>query len=450
MTNLDPTGTNQTFNWKQFLASALAGLSSGLGTAGQGQGFGPGFAQGQMAWQQQQGELQRQRMVQQQFEMQRQQFEEQQRRAQAEQAQKETAKRQIAALLGGAPNNGRPGGPGRSAILGGYTPDQSALLQTSADIDPMGTLGMLTEQAFKQPSAAEPPVVKDFYEGGQVVQKQWNPQTGTWEQVGAGPRWQPQQAADGGPKTSLVPFYTTDAQGKIHMFQPTASGVPVEVQLPPGMSPTKPLSFQDLGTSIVGVQPLGGQPAMSLPKDIAGAAEQKTIGEATGKAKIDLPGVEANADYIKQTIQGLIDAPGREAATGTSGFFNPLLAYDGSERKDFLVRRDQLKGQAFLNAYDSLKGGGQITEVEGAKAEAAKARLDTAQSDAEFLAALKEFQVQVDKLVDLARKKAGGGVVPQNEQSTPASNAPAPGTIEGGYRFKGGDPANPSNWEKVN
>ena len=150
MTNLDPTGTNQTFNWKQFLASALAGLSSGLGTAGQGQGFGPGFAQGQMAWQQQQGELQRQRMVQQQFEMQRQQFEEQQRRAQAEQAQKETAKRQIAALLGGAPNNGRPGGPGRSAILGGYTPDQSALLQTSAEIDPMGTLGMLMEQAFKQ------------------------------------------------------------------------------------------------------------------------------------------------------------------------------------------------------------------------------------------------------------------------------------------------------------
>ena len=31
----------------------------------------------------------------------------------------------------------------------------------------------------------------------------------------------------------------------------------------------------------------------------------------------------------------------------------------------------------------------------------------------------------------------------------PSSRAPAPGTVKDGFRFKGGDPANPANWEKV-
>lgn len=31
----------------------------------------------------------------------------------------------------------------------------------------------------------------------------------------------------------------------------------------------------------------------------------------------------------------------------------------------------------------------------------------------------------------------------------PATASPQPGTVEGGYRFRGGDPANPSSWEPV-
>lgn len=39
--------------------------------------------------------------------------------------------------------------------------------------------------------------------------------------------------------------------------------------------------------------------------------------------------------------------------------------------------------------------------------------------------------------------------LPRVTENAAPSNAPAPGTVENGYRFKGGDPANPSSWERV-
>lgn len=39
------------------------------------------------------------------------------------------------------------------------------------------------------------------------------------------------------------------------------------------------------------------------------------------------------------------------------------------------------------------------------------------------------------------------GMIPRG--GAPASSGPAPGTIDGGFRFKGGDPKNPANWEQV-
>jgi hypothetical protein len=52
-----------------------------------------------------------------------------------------------------------------------------------------------------------------------------------------------------------------------------------------------------------------------------------------------------------------------------------LPSVDAARAATFL---DQIGGAAFLTAFETLKGGGQITEVEGEKATNAIARLSTA------------------------------------------------------------------------
>ena len=135
------------------------------------------------------------------------------------------------------------------------------------------------------------------------------------------------------------------------------------------------------------------------------AAAQKegaARGEASAAAEADL----AKADQFIDLLDMAINHPGREAATGLSSLFN-VAAIPGSERKDFLVLGQQLRGKNFLEAYQSLKGGGQITEIEGLKAEQAQSRLNEAQSEGEYLKALNEMKLLIAERKDLIRSKVG-------------------------------------------
>ncbi|NBW07801.1 MAG: hypothetical protein EBR82_07220 [Caulobacteraceae bacterium] len=51
--------------------------------------------------------------------------------------------------------------------------------------------------------------------------------------------------------------------------------------------------------------------------------------------------------------------------------------------------------------------------------------------------------------VDLRGALRGGGAAPAAKPAAAKPPAPAVGTVKGGYRFKGGDPASPSSWEQV-
>jgi hypothetical protein len=71
-----------------------------------------------------------------------------------------------------------------------------------------------------------------------------------------------------------------------------------------------------------------------------------------------------------------------------------------------------------LQAYETLRGTGQITEIEGAKATSAITRMRLAQSEKDFVQAAREFQDVIRRGVDRARSKAGVSGAPGVQRTT--------------------------------
>ena len=127
---------------------------------------------------------------------------------------------------------------------------------------------------------------------------------------------------------------------------------------------------------------------------------------------MDAPKAIAQAEESIRLVDDLLKAPGFKQAVGASRLLG-VQKVPGTAAKDFDIRLDQLKGQQFLQAFESLKGGGQITEVEGKKATDAIARMDAAGSEAEFTKAAREFQSVIRTGMERAKKaQTGGGATP--------------------------------------
>lgn len=94
---------------------------------------------------------------------------------------------------------------------------------------------------------------------------------------------------------------------------------------------------------------------------------------------------EAGKAVIPQTlgvaaIDALLSSPDLGAITGFKGTVNQFLEQFGAapEYSNLMSYVDQLRGLNFLEAYQQLKGGGPITDIEGKQASAARTRLDRA------------------------------------------------------------------------
>jgi hypothetical protein len=165
----------------------------------------------------------------------------------------------------------------------------------------------------------------------------------------------------------------------------------------------------------------GGKPVMPAQQDPAhqgqiaqAKAGGKETGEAQAQAGLDLPRVKDNASNALQIIDQMVGSedgktkahPGFESYVGAT--MTPGMRFvEGSETANFEKLLDQSKGGAFLEAFNSLKGGGQITEVEGKKATDAITRMNKAQSEKEFVKAAREYQGIIKKGVERAKIKTG-------------------------------------------
>ncbi|MBB5663261.1 hypothetical protein GGE68_001437 [Rhizobium leguminosarum] len=152
-----------------------------------------------------------------------------------------------------------------------------------------------------------------------------------------------------------------------------------------------PAKTVDLGNS-VGVIGPGGVQTNNIPKDLAGAEEQKALGKGQGEATITartaLPAAQQAATDVAAQVNRLKNDPDLPSVLGPIDSITPNLSA-GSNRVQSYI--NQLGGGAFLQARTLLKGGGQITDFEGKKAEQAYIRLNQAQSPEDFKAALDDF-----------------------------------------------------------
>ena len=103
--------------------------------------------------------------------------------------------------------------------------------------------------------------------------------------------------------------------------------------------------------------------------------------------------LDASSDYQAElSVQLIDDVLNSSDLAGVTGIIQGRMPARTQGQQDLLVKIEQLQGKAFLNAFESLKGGGAITEREGIAAQNAMARLQRAQSEEAYRAALKELR----------------------------------------------------------
>ncbi|UZB05544.1 hypothetical protein OM948_08845 [Xanthomonas citri pv. fuscans] len=153
-----------------------------------------------------------------------------------------------------------------------------------------------------------------------------------------------------------------------------------------------------------------GMRTQAAIQQAAGTERAKGQVEQQLKAQQELPGVIRTSDQAISLIDQALNHPGRATATGLSGTLDPRNYTPGTDARDFQVLLDQIKGGTFLQAFQSLKGGGAITEVEGKKAEQAIARLNTAQSDKAFKEALEDLKAVANSAKENALLRVQQGV----------------------------------------
>lgn len=216
------------------------------------------------------------------------------------------------------------------------------------------------------------------------------------------------QKRQGAGEYGLNPIWGTDAQGNPAFIQAGKSGTAIQGKLPPGFNIARDPIKVDMGTEWGFLDPQTRMLIKTVPKDVAGEKRAETIGKGQGEAQVALPGAEMNAQTMLKSLDEMAAHPGKKSAVGDFYGRLPEASLIG-EPKEFVNRLNQVKGQAFLKAFESLKGGGAITEQEGAKAAAAMERMNRATTEKEFDSAVADLRAVIAKGIEVQRTKASGG-----------------------------------------
>lgn len=149
--------------------------------------------------------------------------------------------------------------------------------------------------------------------------------------------------------------------------------------------------------------------------------QEGTVADAATQATLDLPKLRDQANNTLGVIAKIRAHPSLSARTGNSTLLPALRPED----VDFDVLVKQIGGGAFLEAIASLKGTGQITEIEGAKATEAVSRMQNQrQSQAGFMAAMNDYERIVRAGLTRAEKRAATAPARAGAPAGPRTQGP--------------------------
>ena len=136
-------------------------------------------------------------------------------------------------------------------------------------------------------------------------------------------------------------------------------------------------------------------------------SKNKELGKGSGEAAVSLQTAEDSYAYMTDVVSRLINHPGLKGVVGVPSVLG-LTHAPGTPEADFRALQAQVAGGVFLRAFQDLKGGGHITEIEGNQAKESLARMSAAQTQEGFKTAMNEYLAILDKGIKAHRQKAKG------------------------------------------
>lgn len=299
----------------------------------------------------------------------------------------------------------RPLDPARALMLG-FKPEEIKTLQGPAPAAPMRPLVLpdgtvLSGDGSKVIRAAAPTATAKI---GAINPESWTP-------------------------ASVAEYQKTGNPAVLRRYVPPQSSQPGGA--PQGGKPPAGYRYKPDGT----LEPIPGGPAAGV----------KGLTEAQAKATSFLGQMRAAEETLGQIGPNQVNLV-EQTNVAMAGTPLNILA----SKKAQQIRQAQ---EQWAEAFLRFKTGAAATEAE------------VKRNVATFFPKMGDSQEVIDQKMRMREQAvadiaivAGSGaeraqVVPSIAERSaapkPAANAPQPGTVDGGYRFKGGNPSDPKNWEKV-
>jgi hypothetical protein len=175
------------------------------------------------------------------------------------------------------------------------------------------------------------------------------------------------------------------------------------------------------------------------------------------QATLAIKSIDANAASLIKDLQALRDHPGLNQITGFVAGRAPGLTDDARAAQAIYDRIIARGGFQMLQAMrESSKTGGALGNVsnqEGKQLQAAFAALDRRQGAADVRRVIEDTIADIEGAARRSKEAYDETYSYRSDRAAPAAPAapkpPAVGTVQDGYKFKGGNPADAKNWEKV-